>query len=314
MNRKLRQLLLLIISMLPCVVAAEGLAAFGELLYLRASEQTASTFAFVTTPPGNTLTNLDESNISFNQHFGFRGGFVFEPECNFYDSKISWTYFAPKAFTRIPVSDQLILSEFFSGFQSLNFFFGATIDWKLKLNILDFDIGHTFHPTPCVSIRPSLGITGGSINQSIHCNWDAVIYVATENLKNNFSGAGPNFGLDGHWNIYKSLSLFGDFKASFLFGHWKINDTYTRPWAVSGLVTPTTITTTYVKNPSLGTLTFKYRLGFEVKYEGKSNLTFQLGYEMQYWPNQLRLPTFNQLPIHGDLTIQGVTCRLLIDF
>lgn len=56
-----------------------------------------------------------------------------------------------------------------------------------------------------------------------------------------------------------------------------------------------------------------YFLGFEWRFQAKALVTLRAGYEMQFWSNQLRLPIFQALPIHGDLTLQGGTCGIHIN-
>ena len=97
-----------------------------------------------------------------------------------------------------------------------------------------------------------------------------------------------------------------------MWGNWKVSDMYNRPGALLGIITPTTITTD-LNDAKLGTLMFNYFLGLEWFYRGRSDLSLQLGYEMQFWPNQVRLTMFQQLPTHGDLTLQGATCRIHIN-
>ena len=58
----------------------------------------------------------------------------------------------------------------------------------------------------------------------------------------------------------------------------------------------------------------RYFAGIDWTYEAKASVALKVGYEMQYWMNQLRLPLFQQVPVHGDLTLQGGTCGILIKF
>ena len=58
----------------------------------------------------------------------------------------------------------------------------------------------------------------------------------------------------------------------------------------------------------------RYFAGFDWTYEAKALVTVKLGYEMQFWMNQLRIPTLSQETVHGDLTLQGMICGLLIKF
>jgi hypothetical protein len=69
-----------------------------------------------------------------------------------------------------------------------------------------------------------------------------------------------------------------------------------------------------MKDSSLGSLNLNYFLGLEWIHRGDVTITARLGYELQWWANQQRLPTFQQLPMHGDLTLQGLTCGISVGF
>jgi hypothetical protein len=310
--KKLLNCILAIISLQPLTVGAQGLSTFADLLIWSASEETASPWATVITEPTDLSIVYTAPNIYFNTKPGFRGGFIYDGEPVSWDTKLYWTYFATNAKSEFPTSlTQLITPGSFSGFLSKDFFFGASSKWQLFLNMIDAEIGHQFNVGDTFSVRPSIGIKGGWINQTIHSKYDAYIYTSTDKIRNNFSGLGPSFGLETEWNIINNLDLIANFQTAFLWGSWDVEDIYSRPEAFFGLVTPTTIKTTL--NNSLGTIMFDYFLGLEWAHKGKSQVTIRLGYEMQYWENQLRLTDFEQLPAHGDLILQGGTCRILID-
>ena len=110
-----------------------------------------------------------------------------------------------------------------------------------------------------------------------------------------------------------NLSLTGSFSADFLFGQWNVNDAYTRtdnqpPAGVYGAVV------TSMKDSCLGVPVLNYFLGLQWRHEGPITLDVRAGYELQWWANQQRLPAFQQLPMHGDLTLTGLTCGVSVGF
>lgn len=59
----------------------------------------------------------------------------------------------------------------------------------------------------------------------------------------------------------------------------------------------------------------KAGIGWETDFkQGRYHFSTQLGYEGQIWFNQLRIATFQQLRLHGDLTLQGGTLKCRFDF
>lgn len=310
------QLLLLInillISMLPSVAKAASVQPFLDLLAWHAAESNSSWATTLTFP--NNGTDVIQSNVSFNTRPGLKLGFLYAAEDCFWDTKFYWTYFSTSTTKTIPIGEQIVTSLFFSGsfFISTDVFFGGSANWQLTMNMFDLEASHAFKPIPSLTFTPKVGVKGGSINQAIDAEWNAILFTATEKVTNNFMGIGPSFGLDSKWNAYQELNLVGNIAAAFMYGRWNVNDIYTRPSAFFGLITPTTISTS-MNHSKLGTLMMDYYLGLEWTHKGRSHVTVRLGYEMQYWANQLRLVTIQQLPTLGDLTIQGATCGITID-
>lgn len=310
--KNLLGLVLFIMILLPQSVSAKTFSAFAEYLHWYASQQTASIWALAISDINGT-NNTNVPNVEFGWQPGFRTGVTYEQECNPWDAKLYWTHYQARATPSIRVNERIVIPQFFSGFLSGNFFFGANLAWTLNKNMFDFELGRKLLINDCFWIRPIMGVKAGNINQSIKAEWDAVIYTATEKLENNFAGIGPSIGLDADWNIYKTLSLVANFSSAFLYGKWNVSDTYSRPSVPAFLITPTTITTRMLQK-DLGAFIHRCRIGLSWVFEGSFNTTLQLAYEMQYCPNQLRIATFQQLPVHGDLTLQGGTCRIIIDF
>lgn len=311
-NSLKNKVLFLSSSLLSLNAYATEVSPFIDLLIWDASEQTEGIWSSITTSPSVNTINASPQFVEFKWEPGLRGGFLFHSDPCFWDSKIYWTYFSTSKGYNFPPVGQTLTSQFFSGFLSLDVFFGADLNWDLAMNMLDYTASHAFKLSDNLIFRPAIGVKAGTIRQNIHVTWDAVIYEATETVKNNFAGVGPTLGLDLQWELFENFVLVGDLSAAWMWGNWKGRDVYNRPGAALGLISPATITS-YLNNSKLGTMMFNYFLGLEWVYEGRSTLTFKLGYEMQLWANQLRLISFQQLPLHGDLTLQGATCRIYID-
>lgn len=325
MKNLFRTLLILLISLQSLganaanasqINAAKRLSVFGEYLYWHVSEQTDSVWANDIGFPATDHMTYSTPNAKFNWNSGFRGGLSYALP-HFWDIKLAWTHMPFSTSTNyIAAADHILTPEFFSGYLSSDTFSSANLNWKIAMNMIDLTISHPFHVTQSLALSPSIGMKKALINQTINTGWNATLftiplYSSTEVVKNNFSGLGPSFGVDGLWNFYKGFSIVGNFSTAFMWGHWNVNDTYSRPSALSGLVVPATINT-QMTDAKLGTPMFQYFVGFQWVYESTYQAKFLLGYEMQYWANQLKAPTFQLLPLHGDLTMQGATCGISI--
>jgi len=291
---------------------AEGLTVFTDIMYWQASQASSSTWATTGAEPAPGLETVDVNDMDFNPDFGYRIGLMYEPSTSFFDTKIYYTSFTTQSSEQVPVGGHVVYPQYFSGFLSRNFFFGADSSWKIDLNEVDIEASHLFPIGNSFTFRPSIGIKGATIDQTVKTKWLAELYTANEKVINDFTGIGPSLGLDTNWKIYKGLSFEGDFSLALMYGNWDDKDVYQRPAAALGLVTPTTITTK-TTNSELGTAMYDYFLGFKWEYHGKSQISMKLGYEMEHWSDQYRATDFEQLPVHGDLTLQGATCGIYIE-
>lgn len=280
---------------------------FITLLAWHASQETASSWASVTSL---TLDTFTEENNNFGWDAGFRAGFVYETD-SLFDISLYWTHFSTDSDDKIPISDHLVVPEFFSGFLSGDIFFGAKQNWKLEMNMVDLEMARQFNIARNIMLRPKIGIKGGTINQNIDTLWQAELYNSTEKVKSHYWGVGPNFGLGGLWHITETFNFMSSLSAAFMWGEWNVSDVYKRP-EILGLHDATTITTK-LKDSDLGTLNMQFFVGLNWSPKALEGLHVGVGYEMQYWANQLRLTTFQQLPTHGDLIIQGATCKISVD-
>jgi len=297
------------------VYAQQGFSVFGDYIYWNASEQTAGVWANAIGLPITTHTvTYGAPNIKFNWASGFSGGIGYSFP-NGWDTKLYWTHLPTTSNTNYTATGSIFITpEFFSGFLGGDTFTSANLNWKLAYNTVDFNISHKINLAKTLTFSPSIGVKSATINQTIRENLHATlfsipIFNATEVVTNNYSGIGPSLGLDGKWNFYNDFSLVGKFSTALMWGRWNVKDTYSRPSSLGGLHPATTIVTS-MNNSKLGTAVFEYFLGLEWAYHSKYDVNFLLGYDLQSWPTQLRAPTFQLLPVHGDLTLQGVTCGI----
>lgn len=288
-----------------------------DFLYWGASEETSSIWASIDTDTSAHTSTFEGKGISFDWNTGFRSGVGYNMEHDQWDTQLYWTWYRTQANSQIAKNHHTILSEFFAGFINDDIAESAKINWKMFYNMFDWELGRNFWVTQEISFRPFMGLKGGWIDQSIESDWQNVIifplsyFSSTETLKNNFWGIGPSGGVNTKWKLMHVknhyLSLVGNFSAATLFGTWVCKDKYTNSTSKEIEVN--------MKNSTLGALMFRGCLGIGWDGNiGSSYLSASLSYDMQFWLNQLRIPTFQQLRLHGDLTLQGATFDVRWDF
>lgn len=313
MKKYFYNLFIVLVSMLPFTAKAACVQPFVQVMDWHASESN-SAWATTITSQNNTV-NVIQSTANFNAEPAWKVGVLFTPENKYWNTTLYWTHYSTNSTKNINLNNQIISSLFFSGsyFISNDLYFASTANWNLNMNMVDLDVSHNFKPTPSVTLTPKIGLKGGSINQQINIDWNAILYNSTESVGNNFAGIGPSFGLDGKWNFYKELSIVGNISTALMYGRWNLSDTYQRPSAFFGLITPVTISTR-ANQSKLGAFMMDYFLGLEWMHQGQADVALRIGYEAQYWAGQLRLTAVQQLPTLGDLTLQGATCGISIGF
>ena len=293
---------------------------FVDGLYWFASEETTNVWASVVGKSQPNVNFFKAQGLSFKPNGGVRAGLGYCAERNPWDVQLYTTWYQTHGCSSVPnTPNQLIETQFFAGFINGDIANSAQIFWKLKFNMYDGELGYNFVFGDHLVIRPFLGLRGGWINQPLTYSANNVVlfgpggpFTSTESLLQKFWGIGPQFGANSLWTFAQSkigsLSLFGDFSLATLWGHWSFCDKYANSTGQTFSVN--------LKDSTLGQLVLRGCAGFG--WQGacteKCDLTVQLGYELQWWVNQLRIPTFQQLPLHGDLTLQGGVFRCRFDF
>lgn len=302
---------------------------FADAFVWYTSEQASSVWTDIL-KIGNNTSSFTAQNLKFGWDFGFRAGAGYNFEYDQWDTQLYWTWFQARAHQRIeefpqfvPVIGGVLVTEeihpeFFAADLSKDFSQNAKIHWGLHYNMADWELGRRYWVSRGLSIRPFIGLKGGWINQSIHVEYGNLIInsaltqlSARERLKNNFWGIGPVGGANTKWKLGNCCaqypSFFGDFSASTLWGTWHCSDVY--------LVTNGEKIAVSSRNSTLGALMFRgfLGLGWDVDFYN-SHFAAKLGYEMQFWVNQLRVATSQLVRLHGDLTLQGVTFNCRLDF
>lgn len=221
---------------------------------------------------------------------------------------------------------------------------GASMSWKFRLDLLDLELGREFFVSKWLTLRPHAGLRSAWLHQrsTVHyynlTNGDGdtepLVQIADMKvgLKNNFWGMGPRAGLDAQWGMGCGWSLYSDFAASLLLGHFSIYESQEPAIAFGG-------------SPVVGsseTFEEKYRamraafdLEIGIRYQqlfccDQYGLMVQLGWEQHLFVNQNQLtrlatvPTtapstansysFTPVTNQGDLGTQGVTLTVEFDF
>jgi hypothetical protein len=183
------------------------------------------------------------------------------------------------------------------------YFQSGQVDFAINYNMFDFDLGKRFDITDSIMLRPLVGITGGWIDQTIDNAFQGE-FIITENMKNNFTGAGPKMGVEGNITFLQRdnylLNFFAEFSTSFLWGNWDIED----------VLHKNNLNTIYVDlgNRHFGSLLFHGLVGVDFEYK---DLAVKLGYEINDWFDQFQIFDDATGAHNNDLILQGATLRVV---
>ncbi|MCB1067060.1 MAG: MOMP family protein [Simkania sp.] len=200
---------------------------------------------------------------------------------------------------------------------------GST-QWQVRLNTLDFESGYDYFFSHRFSIRPHLGLKAAWIDMHYQVKYNTMLIVhnfLNDNLAHgsgrgdsDYWSVGPLFGLDGYLHIGWGFSLYGKISGALLYGEY---DTKYRI-VVDNLTDPSQNQDITVRQDSSYHLRpmSQLAMGLEWGYCFSQNyfLGLYIGWETQYWWNQLEIPVLTSFQPDGDLTFSGLDVGIRFDF
>jgi len=301
---------------------------FADVLVWSAQESGSENWAEVITASGAT-TDCDIQDVRFGWNAGFRAGLGYGMGHDQWDTQLYYTWFRTLGNDHVSSTPGSVFSAFLGNFYIDNptgagisgvAYREASMKWMIQFNMFDWELARNFRVSRALSLRPFIGLKGGWINQSIHTKWHnpnrtgaEFFNTGKENLKNNFWGIGPSFGLNTKWDLFvrknHSLSLFGDLSAAIMWGHWTLGDVYKNDIQQEVLVK-----LSHIKSAASMLRTFM-GFGWDANFSrDRSHFSARLGYEMQIWLDQLQFYSFDAGRLDNALTLQGGTLEFRFDF
>lgn len=300
---------------------------FAQLIVWTAKEAGADCWSEVLLSSPTSSSN-EIRGVHFPWEAGFRVGFGYGMTKDAWDTRVFYTWFHTQGKDSVDSIPGSVHSAFLGNFYINNSvgaglsgpaYQQASIDWIIHFDMFDWEIGRSFWVSRSLSLRPFAVIRGGWIHQTIQSSWQnpavassEYFSIGHENLKNNFWGIGPGAGLQTQWNLFEKgglFYLFGDFTAALMWGHWSFSDVFQNnlPQKVSIHLEPI--------NGGASTLRTFMGFGWTSNPSFRSyQISAKLGYEMQFWLDQLQFYSFTGGRLVNELTLQGGTFELSLDF
>jgi hypothetical protein len=263
--------------------------------------------------------DLTIEDPKFRWHAGFRVGVGYNLPHDGWDLYLNWTRIHSRASKTVTAdAGESFLPGFFQNF--------AQAKWKLRLNVLDLELGRDFYTSKWLIIRPFIGIRSAWVSQTYATEITGDLAGSTDfstDMKNRYWGIGPRAGLNSQWGLGCGWSIYGDLAISLVYGHFHIRQDYFEE--ISGGSTEDFVKHSFRSGRAITDL------GLGLRWDNwfccdSYHLGLQVGYEhhMFFGQNQLNnwisgLPTFGQgagffVSNLGDLTMQGFTASARFDF
>jgi len=282
-------------------------------------------------PATSALYNSNTQNLHFNWDFGFRFGIGFNLPHDGWDLVTNWTWFQDKAKGNVSAKDGNVYSTnafplaapTVTGFESSN----AVL--RLKLNMIDLDLGREFFVSKWMTLRPFIGLRTAWIYQKFQTHYnlfprDYSTHVANVYSKanNNYWGLGLHSGLNTQWGLGSGFSFFGNAALSIINGFFQVKDYQTKNLTAGGHSDFISNYNSFRAGRVIAELATGLRWETMFANDG-CHFQIQGGWEQLMFFGQNQFAHFlsgdssgagNYFANQGDLSIQGWTLSVRFDF
>ena len=299
---------------------------FADALFWTVREGAAENWAQIITPQSSGWTNIGTATLidaPFDWKAGLRVGAGVQRDDGS-DMTLYYTNFHTSATSQ---ASGEVYSAFMANFYIDNtdgtdygpHYHHASILWDFNFHTIDFEIGQNYTIGTNFELRPFLGLKAAIIKQTIKSNWLYPINTSshtynfisgTEDLNLGFWGIGPSLGATMTMPLCRkdryNLKLFGTPSGAIMFGHWTFDEEYNNSQA----------TITFDTSPVTGAATMlRGVIGLEwEQYFSRMTSTVRLGYEAQYWLNQMQFYSYNMGRLNNVTSLQGGFLEWQINF
>lgn len=320
-----------------------------EFLWLRAIEDSLSYAWDVDESSGNDRTiKIKDQNFKFKP--GFRIGFGYNLPYDGWDLHTAYTWHYTYVHSSVlgttvqnngsvngTIIGTLAILPLNDGAPVFVAYERARSHWQNQFNVWDLDLGRNYYVGKHLAVKPTVGLKAALIRQHLQAfmyNADRQeigqqqqppFVIGFDNaftrFKSRFWGVGPKLGASGEWELGAGFSFFGNVHASLLYGQFKTKNSIVAR-VVADRVEPGS---DRVGNNEGGHIFDNYYRLRAMTYASMGlewsrcfwdwfYFRMHLGWEGQYWWQQMEFLNFKDLSPDGDLSLTGVNAGFRFDF
>lgn len=302
-----------------------------EFLYLKTYEDeldfTQRTGILDTPIPLNILI-INDVLVNFDWNPAFRVGLGYNLPYDGWDLRLNWMYHHTNPITiaesTIPELGLQITMDQGNvvGIEGEILATRASENWKMNYNAIVLEMGRDYFVGCMISLRPSIGIKGATINQSLFVRYEDIFlvnqmgigpFIGDQKYKGfgNFFGIGPRMGISTEWDLFYNLNLFANASFTLFGGRFHSKATIVNFGNGDDIRQNVTKDSRFLTRANADLLV---GLGWGKCICDHYGLSLSLGYEIQYFWQQMEIP-FQGIPFPaGDLSFHGLNASLRFDF
>lgn len=281
--------------------------------------------AGATATSNNVLSQGKNRAPHFKTSSGFKAGLGLDFDYDGWDLGATYTWLhthANSSFDLPTTGVNTNLLNVTSALTTPTFATGSS-HWRLHFNNIDLELGRNFFISPKLTLRPHFGLKGTWQTQTFNATYnDTGTYSMTAGSletytvanKQHYWGLGVRTGVDTSWMFTRNWSLFGDWAIAALWGQFKdtrVDVSNVTTAAGTALLTNYTPFNLRARTHQLNGV-MELQLGLRYDYwfsDDEYRFRIQAG-----WENQLWLDQNNFYNLNGNLSLQGFTLNLKLDF
>ena len=200
----------------------------------------------------------------------------------------------------------------------------ASAHYDLHYQVGDLELGRNFYVSKTLKLRPFFGFKGTWQKQDYNVFYETVPFIValspvaySARFDHALWGIGGRGGCNSSWQFSKAFSFYGNLALSAMWLHYNIErkDLFSITSKAENVVDQKVVDT----EGSLSVIKPVLELGVGLRAEtyfgcGRYHILLEAGWESQVWANQTLLITVEENYDKQDLSLQGLTAKIRLDF